>query len=236
MGRVEPGIKELLDTVRKRYTDLHGREPPEGFLSQYSFFFDFMGMTPGSIYYRRLENLGEPRIKKHLKASSGELNKKGYVLDAGCGTGDDSRWLKENGYKVIGIDTERRHIKLGHSFYEDDSCYDSPVFLIGDVCSMPFGDESFANVYAGSLIHTIRPITGTRNFLGEVRRVLEKDGVFFGSTLGTDRDVSRFVPVQFRQEELKELIEDFFILDHFHALYQKGGSPVFRAYFSAIKE
>ncbi len=90
------------------------------------------------------------------------------VLMLGCGTGEESRLLKEVGATdIVGIDLSKESIKLAKSTYPD---YE---FIVGDMHKLPFEDESFDFVYSSLAIHySNEPATVYK----EIYRILKKDG------------------------------------------------------------
>ncbi len=93
-------------------------------------------------------------------------NKK--VLMLGCGTGEESIFLKECGAsEIVGIDISEVSIKIAKETYPELK------FLIADMHNIPFEDESFDFVYSSLVIHySEKP----EEVYKEIYRVLKKDG------------------------------------------------------------
>jgi SAM-dependent methyltransferase len=234
----EKRVREAMKGVRLRYRAMHGHMPPRDFLKDFRFSAEMD--TPGHVFIRRLERLGDPRVAEHHAILSGAIKKGGIIIDAGCGAGDDSRWLQKNGYgSVTGIDMDTEALRLGRAFYQDaGAAY--PKFLVADLCSLPMIDtESVSNVWSSSVIHAFNPPSGLAKFVGECHRILKTGGGFFGRTWGAESD-SRLVdspPVQMKEKEIRSLIEggDKFRLTYYHVEHVAPGNPRFQVFFRAKK-
>lgn len=95
------------------------------------------------------------------------------VLDLGCGSGRDLKGLNARGFRPTGLDVSE---SLAHYARRFSGC---PV-VVADMLQLPFADGSFAGAWASaSILHIARQ--DMPQALGEIRRVLEKDGVLFSS-------------------------------------------------------
>jgi SAM-dependent methyltransferase len=128
------------------------------------------------------------------------LPKNGKILDAGCGSGRDSLFFKQQGYDVVSFDISRELVDLASR-------------LIGQkVLNMSFSDLDFENEFHGiwasaSLLHI--PQEEIDDVLGKLSRALKKNGVLYasfkyGDTGRTDGD--RFFN-DFNEDKLKLLIK-----------------------------
>lgn len=100
------------------------------------------------------------------------------ILDIGCGTGRTTIGLKKLGYiDLVGIDISERMIKKAK---ENDSMLD---FIAADVLDLPFVDKSFdIAFFSFNGLMLIPNITNRKKALIEIKRVLNKDGLFIFST------------------------------------------------------
>jgi ubiquinone/menaquinone biosynthesis C-methylase UbiE len=94
------------------------------------------------------------------------------VLEVGCGPGHLSILLAcDHGMDVTAIDLDPAMIERGHANADRAGHGDArqPSFLVGDVASLPFADESFDLVVSTlSMHHWAEPPAGLR----EIARVL----------------------------------------------------------------
>lgn len=107
------------------------------------------------------------------------------VLDAGCGAGRMSRYLKDRGCSVQGIDGSAGMIEMARRDHPDIQ------FSVSELASTPFADNSFGGVMLWySIIHT--PPEGLPVILAEATRLVRPGGhilVGFQSGAGV-RDVA----------------------------------------------
>jgi|GEM_PF-902428 len=100
---------------------------------------------------------------------SAELPHRGLVLEAGCGAGHMTLWLRSQGIPVVGLDQSLPSLRIlcGRA--------GSPA-IAGDVTALPFVDGAFEAVLADGVIHhTVHPARALR----ELVRVLRPGGVLF---------------------------------------------------------
>lgn len=100
-------------------------------------------------------------------------NKK--ILMLGCGSGEESELLKQNGAvdnNIIGIDLSNKEIELAKELYPNIK------FIAGDMHNLPFKDNSFDFVYSSLTIHYSKE---PEKVYQEVNRILKKDGMFLFS-------------------------------------------------------
>jgi len=120
-------------------------------------------------YYDQTVNLDiSNRYSPFLKL----LPKNGKILDAGCGSGRDSLFFKQQGYDVVSFDISKELVELASQ-------------LIGQkVLHMSFGDLDFTNEFHGiwasaSLLHI--PQEEMDDVLEKLSRALKNNGVLYAS-------------------------------------------------------
>jgi 2-polyprenyl-3-methyl-5-hydroxy-6-metoxy-1,4-benzoquinol methylase len=110
------------------------------------------------------------------------IPEKGKILDAGCGSGRDSRYFKSKGYKVTAFDYSEKLVKLASDF-------------IGDtVLHMSFDDltskEEFDGVWAcASLLHV--PKNKMKSVIDKLAEALKLDGILYASFKYGDKEEVR---------------------------------------------
>lgn len=93
----------------------------------------------------------------------------GRVLDVGSGPGRDGLILQQKGLGIICLDASSAMVELSTSRGLES--------VVGDLCTLPFPNESFNGVWAyTSLLHIPKTQVGTA--LSEIARVLKKGGTF----------------------------------------------------------
>lgn len=107
-------------------------------------------------------------IKKELAVKKGDM-----VLDAGCGTGYLLNFVCGDKVRGVGIDISSAAIEKAHQFFPNHH------FLIGDINSLPFPEESFNKIICFNVLeHLSKPEKAKK----ELWRVLEKGGILLAGT------------------------------------------------------
>ncbi len=121
------------------------------------------------VYYDQTVNLD---ISNRYSPFLELLPKNGKILDAGCGSGRDSLFFKQQGYSVVSFDISKELVDLASR-------------LIGqEVLKMSFNELHFENEFDGiwasaSLLHI--PQEEMDDVLGKLSRALKKNGVLYAS-------------------------------------------------------
>lgn len=106
----------------------------------------------------------------------------GYILDAGCGSGRDSLYFLNNGYKVLSFDNCKEMVE-------------QTTNLTGQkALQMSFYDVDFENMFDGvwacaSLLHI--PKRDMPSILEKLRRTLKPGGILYCSFKWGDSEVIR---------------------------------------------
>ncbi len=135
-------------------------------------------------------------LGKFIKA----LNDEGLVLDAGCGSGRDSKYLLEHGMNVIGIDFSDAMLAEARKRVPDGN------FRKMDMRKLEFQDNWFDGIWANaSLLHLSKKEVSKT--LAEFRRVLKPNGILFASVkegTGEKIETKKYGPRFFVYYELTE--------------------------------
>lgn len=118
---------------------------------------------------KELETLREKRTRDQFDVFPRYLSKDGYILEAGSGLGIVLLWLRERGYKVVGLDYAENALRAVHAYAPD-----LPQ-QVGDVHALPYRDNSlYGYLSFGVLEHFPH---GMAPALREANRVLVPGGV-----------------------------------------------------------
>ena len=94
------------------------------------------------------------------------------VLDLGCGTGRDSRYMAGMGYQVVCLDLSRIALRICRQVAPD-----AAHFQVDIQHGLPFRDGSFKFILANLSLHYFDwPVT--EGIVQEVNRCLNKEGMF----------------------------------------------------------
>jgi malonyl-CoA O-methyltransferase len=106
-----------------------------------------------------------------------------FVLDVGSGTGQFTQRLKKiyPQAMVIGLDIAFSMLLQGKS--KQRWWKKKPILINGDMLSLPFSAGVFDLIFSNQVFHWA---TTLKSLMGELYRVLNKDGCLMFSTLGPD--------------------------------------------------
>lgn len=106
----------------------------------------------------------------------------GRALDAGCGTGGFLRFLRDEGQfsRLAGVDIASAAIDLARRQVPEADLHVAPLH------DLPFRDEVFDLVVANDVLQHV-PEAVLESSLGELRRVLSRDGALLVRTNGSRR-------------------------------------------------
>jgi SAM-dependent methyltransferase len=111
-------------------------------------------------------------MSSHYEEFLRMLDKNACILDAGCGSGRDSKMFKSLGYNVVAIDASAEMCRLASEYANVN------------VKHMKFQDIPFVNVFDGiwasaSLLHV--PSSELDSVLGKLKDSLKENGVIYAS-------------------------------------------------------
>ena len=93
------------------------------------------------------------------------------ILDAGCGAGRDTEWLRAAGFNAVGIDVSTELIKNARQQFP------SANFTIGDLLSIPFEENTFDGIWAHAAVVHFETSEQIATCIEELHRVLKRDGI-----------------------------------------------------------
>lgn len=129
--------------------------------------------------YTQKHGYSENLSIKSLEKFSSLLPQNSKVLDIGCGGGQDSKFLSDKGFNVLGIDISREMIKLAHK-------HDSKInFKLMDVVDLP-ASKKFNGIWCSRVFHNI-PIKEQEKFIKKFNTLLIKNGVLYITSVVSDK-------------------------------------------------
>jgi ubiquinone/menaquinone biosynthesis C-methylase UbiE len=101
------------------------------------------------------------------------INDKDKLLDFGCGNGRLLEFVYNEDLRVdyTGVDVSAQLIEIAQSKYKNEK-----FLIIGNEGEVPFGEGYFDTIFSIAVFHHFNPGMA-KGALGEMRRVLKKDGV-----------------------------------------------------------
>ena len=134
----------------------------------------------------------------------GCCRKGSLVLDAGCGSGRDAKFLASAGYTVIGVDYSKGMIAEARTRVPEVG------FAEADLLKMPFKSGTFDAIWANaSVLHVPRSMCAS--VISEFNRVLKRNGIIFlslnkGSGEGAGSDGRFFA--RYEEPELTKVLKE----------------------------
>ncbi|MFZ2410489.1 MAG: class I SAM-dependent methyltransferase [Candidatus Methanoperedens sp.] len=111
------------------------------------------------------------------------LDRRGRLLDAGCGSGKYAIPLAMRGFDVIGLDVSLNALKMARGRADNRKL--KIEFMTGNVYHLPFSDCSFDVIWCyGVLQHLL--LKERELAISEFRRILNEDGILFIEVLGKE--------------------------------------------------
>jgi len=96
------------------------------------------------------------------------------VLDLGCGPGSITLGIAKKVSSVIGHDQDSKSLQIAKDAAKEENVT-NVEFIEGSITKLPFEDSSFDAVWGHAILcHTWAK---TEEILGEIKRVLKKDGI-----------------------------------------------------------
>ena len=156
-------------------------------------------------YNKNAETYFEQTVESNLQVVYDEFLSRipdnSYILDFGCGSGRDSKFFIENGYKVKAIDGSIEMCKLASKYINQD------------VECMKFEELDEENIYDGvwacsSIVHVEKE--KLPNILNKMIKALKQNGVIFVSfKKGTGYEIKEGKYYNFLvKEEFEKILEN----------------------------
>ncbi len=145
------------------------------------------------------------------------------ALELGCGTGDNSIWLAQNNFEVIGIDTSEVAINkaIAKAAAAKVKCtFRLANFLIHQVAEAPFGF-----IFDRGCFHSLSADEERQQFAAKVAAHLDKEGLWL-SILG-NADEKRVIPgpPQRTAREIVNSVEPYFEILSLISSHFESNSP-----------
>ena len=134
--------------------------------------------------------------------------KKCKALDIGCGTGDNSIWLAQNGFEVTGIDIAELAIESARkkAVQANVKC----TFIVVDFQTSSIKGTPFGFAFDRGCFHSFDSDTERKKYAKNVASHLEKEGLWL-SLIGNADDKPRETgPPQRTAEDIVRAVEQYF--------------------------
>ena len=130
------------------------------------------------------------------------------ALEIGCGTGDNSIWLYQQSFHVVGIDASEVAIEKAKekALKANATC----TFLVGDVLTSPIEGAPYGFAFDRGCFHTMDSDKERKSFAESVNRHLEEDGLWLSLLGNADEQRDGPGPPQRTAREIVYAVEPYF--------------------------
>jgi SAM-dependent methyltransferase len=130
------------------------------------------------------------------------------ALDIGCGTGDNSIWLSQNGFQVSGVDISEMAIEkvTEKAARENVRC----TFMVIDFLTNKIEGRPFGFAFDRGCFHSLKSDKERTIFAENVADHLEKDGLWLSLVGNADEQSNRPGPTQRNARDILNAVEPYF--------------------------
>ncbi len=139
--------------------------------------------------------LPDPHISNLIKTG---LITSGTLLDVGCGAGNETIYLAQQGFEATGIDISPVAIDLAYSRAAKGGV--RCRFIVADVLCLPFQNEKFEVVLDKACFHFILP-HDRQTYIESIKSVIKPNGKFI-LFAASEYDTTIDGPYKFTREEI----------------------------------
>jgi SAM-dependent methyltransferase len=133
------------------------------------------------------------------------------ALDIGCGTGDNSIWLSQQGFQVIGIDSSE--LAVGEAREKASKASAACTFSIIDILKSPVEGAPFGFIFDRGFFHILGSDKERKAFAETVSSLLEEKGMWLSILGNADERRNGPGPPQRTARDIVNAVEpDFEIL------------------------
>lgn len=179
--------------------------------------------APSELLSWRFEGLPEPRPVD--------------VLELGCGTGHDARWLAGQGCRVVAADVSELALERARSGGSGTAAVGEPGSVRWVRCDLkaglPVAEESQDLVYDTGLFHHLSPEDKAR-LADRVRAVLRHGGRWLSVSGSAEQDEDVPGPPGLTASEIVAACEPSFVVEDLRAAWLGGEGPGRHAAWSVV--
>ncbi|WP_084413420.1 class I SAM-dependent methyltransferase [Desulfovirgula thermocuniculi] len=130
------------------------------------------------------------------------------ALDIGCGTGDNSIWLAQNNFDVVGIDTSE--IAIQKAIEKASKANVKCTFIVTDFLKNKIGGAPFGFAFDRGCFHLLNSDEERKIFAKNVADHLEKDGLWLSIIGNADEQRDGPGPPQRTARDIVNSVEPYF--------------------------
>lgn len=130
------------------------------------------------------------------------------ALDIGCGTGDNSIWLSQNNFDVIGIDTSE--IAIQRAIEKASIANVKCIFIVIDFLTNKIEGAPFGFAFDRGCFHSLNSDEERKSFAENVAVHLEEDGLWLSIIGNADERRDGPGPPQRTARDIVNSVEPYF--------------------------
>ena len=130
------------------------------------------------------------------------------ALDIGCGTGNNSIWLSQNKFDVIGIDTSE--IAIQKALEEASKTNVKCTFIVSDFLTNKIEGAPFGFAFDRGCFHALNSDEERKIFAENVAAHLVNDGLWLSIVGNADEKRDRPGPPQLTARDIVNSVESYF--------------------------
>ncbi|AEG60316.1 class I SAM-dependent methyltransferase [Desulforamulus ruminis] len=130
------------------------------------------------------------------------------ALDIGCGTGDNSIWLAQKNFAVIGIDTS--DVAIQKAIEEVSKGNVKCTFMVFDFLTNKMEEAPFGFAFDRGCFHSLNSDEERKSFAKNVAAHLEKDGLWLSIVGNADEQRDGPGPPQRTAGDIVNSVEPYF--------------------------
>ena len=145
------------------------------------------------------------------------------TLDIGCGTGDNSIWLSQNNFDVIGIDTSE--IAIQKALEEASKTNVKCTFIVSNFLTNKIEGAPFGFAFDRGCFHALNSDKERKIFAENVAAHLVNDGLWLSIVGNADEKRDRPGPPQLTARDIVNSVEPYFEIHSLVSSYFESNHP-----------
>ncbi|EGW36950.1 class I SAM-dependent methyltransferase [Desulfosporosinus sp. OT] len=146
------------------------------------------------------------------------------ALDIGCGTGNNSLWLSQNNFDVLGIDTSE--IAIQKALEEASKTNVKCTFFVSNFLTNKIEGAPFGFAFDRGCFHALKSDEDRKIFAENVAAHLLNDGLWLSIVGNADEQRDRPGPPQLTARDIVNSVEPYFEIQSLVSSYFGSNHPI----------
>lgn len=145
------------------------------------------------------------------------------ALDIGCGTGDNSIWLSQEGFQVVGVDSSYRAVEKARekAIQTGARC----KFVVADFLEDQLEEAPFGFAFDRGCFHSFSRAEDREGFAAKVAKCLEDGGLWLNLSGSADEKREGPGPPKLKAADIVHGVEGYFEILSLVSGYFESNSP-----------